>query len=94
MLVAQDPQRGEFLTTTLIPVDAARKPLPRRRRRTIRIQDGWRRQADGSFATLYRLIDQIHDRYIETVKRDGVIVHHVDEPLRHHRGHGSAKRSA
>ena len=44
MLVAEDPRPGEFLTTTLIPVDPTTgSPLPSRGRRSIRIQDGWKR---------------------------------------------------
>lgn len=92
MLVALDPHEGEFLTTTLIPLDpTTRRPLPRRGRPVIRIQDGWKRQADGGLAKVYGLVDQRHDRCVETVKRDGSIVHHVDEPLSAHQGHGSAR---
>lgn len=93
MLVAEDPRPGEFLTTTLVPVDpVTRRRLPVRQRRTIRIQDDWRRQADGGLARVFRLIDRVNNRYIETVQRDGITVHHADEPLSDHRGHGSAKR--
>jgi len=95
MLVAEDPEPGEFLTTTLIPVDPSTGlPVARRRRRSIRIQDGYRRQADGGLARVFRLIDQVNGRYRETVRRDGVTVRNVDQPLREHRGHGSAKHGA
>lgn len=95
MLVAKDPEPDEFLTTTLIPLDPSTGlPAARRRRRSIRIQDGYRRQADGSIGKVFRLIDKVNGRYRETVQRDGVTVRDVDEPLREHRGHGSAKRSA
>lgn len=92
MLVAEDPKPGEFLTTTVIPFDQSTGlPARRRRRRSIRIQDDYRRQADGSLARVFRVIDKANGRYRETVQRDGVTVRDVDEPLRHHRGHGSAK---
>jgi hypothetical protein len=95
MLVAEDPKPGEFLTTTLVPLDPSTGlPVPRRRRRSIRIQDGDRRQADGGLARVFRVIDKANDRYRETVKRDGVTVRDVDEPLNEHRGRGSAKRAA
>jgi hypothetical protein len=95
MLVAEDPKPGEFLTTTLIPLDPVTgQPVPRRRRRSIRIQDGYKRQSDGGLATVFRVIDKANDRYRETVKRDGVTLRDVDEPLRDHRGRGSAKHLA
>lgn len=77
------------------PVDPSTGlPVARRRRRSIRIQDGYRRQANGGLARVFRLIDQVNGRYRETVRRDGVTVRNVDEPLREHRGHGSAKHGA
>jgi hypothetical protein len=95
MLVAEDPRPGEFLTTTLIPLDpATRRPVPRQRRRSIRIQDGFKLQADGGLARAFRVIDKANDRYVEMVKRDGVTLRHVEEPLHAHRGRGSAKHSA
>ena len=95
MLVAEDPKPGEFLTTTLIPLQPSTGlPAARRRRRSIRIQDGYRRQADGSLGRVFRLIDRVNGRYCETVQRDGVTVRDVGEPLREHRGHGSAKHGA
>ena len=95
MLVAEDPKPCEFLTTTLIPLDpVARQPVPRRRRRSIRIQDGYKRQSDGDLARVFRVVDRANDRYRETVKRDSVTVRQVDEPLSEHRGRGSAKHLA
>lgn len=95
MRVAEDPEPGEFLTTTLIPLDPSTGlPVARRRRRSIRIRDGYRRQADGALARVFRLVDQVNGRYRETVRRNGVTVRNVDEPLREHRGHGSAKPGA
>jgi hypothetical protein len=39
-----------------------------------------------------RLVDQVNDRYLEVIRtEDDALVHHCDEPLSHHRGHGSAK---
>jgi len=94
MLVAEDPKPGEFLATTLIPLDPSTgQPVARRRRRSIRIQDGYKRQTDGGLARVFRLIDKANDRYRETVERDGFAVRHVDEPLREHRGRGAAKHA-
>jgi hypothetical protein len=47
----------------------------------------------GAIAQHERIIDRDNDRYTETVTiRDtGKIVHHWDEPLSEHRGHGSDK---
>jgi hypothetical protein len=43
-----------------------------------------------------RVIDKKNDQYRETVRdpQTGEIVHHCDEPLSLHRGHGSAKLKA
>lgn len=40
-----------------------------------------------------RVIDRENDRYLETITdpQTGVIIHHCDEPLSKHIGHGSAK---
>lgn len=91
ILVAADPAPGELITTTLVPVDERLKPLPARRRKTIQIREGWKCQADGTLARIYRLIDKQNDHYTESVRRDGKVAHHVDEPLTKHRGHGSAR---
>lgn len=42
-----------------------------------------------------RLIDWGNDRYKEVVTdpETGIIVHHCEEPLSKHRGHGSAKKT-
>ena len=44
---------------------------------------------------LRRMIDREHDRYTETVidPKTGETIHHCDEPLSEHQGHGSAKFS-
>jgi hypothetical protein len=41
-----------------------------------------------------RLIDRANDRYFEKVTNyeSGELIHHADEPLSEHRGHGSAKK--
>ncbi|MBL8124194.1 MAG: zinc ribbon domain-containing protein [Blastocatellia bacterium] len=48
----------------------------------------------GLWMKLKRIIDRDNDAYQETVSdpRTGQVVHHTDEPLSQHRGHGSAKR--
>lgn len=40
-----------------------------------------------------RLIDRANDRYCEEVRdyENGAVLHHADEPLSKHTGHGSAK---
>jgi hypothetical protein len=93
MLVAEDPRPGESLKTTLMPADPiTRRPVPSRQRRSIQIQDGWKRQADGGYAKVFRLVDRANNRYIERVQRNGATIRHVDEALTEHRGRGSAKR--
>ena len=86
-----DPRPGELWTVQLIQVNEDLSPRPRRRRRRIELKEGHRLQADGSVAQVYRCINQVEDRYIEEVKRDGRFVHKVDERLSGHRGHGSAR---
>ncbi|WP_234729988.1 hypothetical protein [Acidocella facilis] len=51
------------------------------------------RKSKGDWVDKHRLIDRENDRYIETVrdKKTGEIIHHSDEPLTEHWGHGSAK---
>lgn len=41
-----------------------------------------------------RLIDRANDRYFEKVTNyeTGELIHHADEPLSEHHGHGSAKK--
>lgn len=41
-----------------------------------------------------RLIDRANDRYFEKVSNyeTGEVIHHADEPLSKHQGHGSAKK--
>lgn len=39
----------------------------------------------------YRLIDRKNDKYIEEIYEDGKIIHHCNESLSEHFGHGSAK---
>lgn len=48
----------------------------------------------GLWMKLKRIIDRDNDAYQETVTdpRTGQVVHHADEPLSKHQGHGSAKR--
>jgi hypothetical protein len=48
----------------------------------------------GKWSVVDRLIDWLRDRYTETIwdKETGQIIHHCDEPLSEHRGHGSAKK--
>jgi hypothetical protein len=48
----------------------------------------------GKWMKKERLIDRAEDRYKEVVTdpETGGVVHHCDEPLSQHRGHGSAKK--
>lgn len=42
-----------------------------------------------------RVLDREHNRYVETIidPESGESIHHCDEPLSHHQGHGTAKGS-
>ena len=53
-----------------------------------------KRRVDGKWMKKERIIDRDHDQYAETVTdpETGKTVHHVDEPLSRHTGHGSAKK--
>jgi hypothetical protein len=48
----------------------------------------------GALAYHTRVMDRDADRYVETVtmRETGEVVHHCDEPLSEHQGHGSARR--
>jgi len=52
-------------------------------------------RASGQWMEKLRRIDRDHDRYIEVVTNPetGEVIHQQDEPLSHHRRHGSDKRS-
>jgi hypothetical protein len=54
--------------------------------------DLWRKQ--GKWMNLNRVIDWRNDRYRKTIKdpQSGEVVHHCDEKLSDHQGHGSAKK--
>ena len=49
----------------------------------------------GRFMRKFRVVDREHDHYLETVvdPSTGQTIHHVDEPLSKHTGHGSAKKT-
>lgn len=95
ILLCADPQPGEFIRFELIPVDdVTMRPLPNKRRRTIQIRYGDRRQSDGTSAKVYRLVDKANDRYIEKVERIDGVVRDIDEPLTEHQGRGSARQKA
>lgn len=50
------------------------------------------RRSTGELVEKIRHIDRENDRYYEKVTDEaGVVLHHVDEPLSEHWGHGSAK---
>ena len=51
------------------------------------------RHSTGEWVKKERLIDRNSDRYFERVTNPttGEVIHHSDEPLSEHRGHGSAK---
>ncbi len=50
-------------------------------------------KATGKWIDKKRIIDRKNDRYIETITdpETGEIIHHCDEKLSEHTGHGSAK---
>jgi hypothetical protein len=54
---------------------------------------GWQlRKSVGDLVRKLRRIDRPNDHYVEHVEtKDGTVLHHCDEPLSSHRGHGSAK---
>jgi len=89
--VCLDPGPNEVFRLTLVPCDADSRPLPRRERRSIRVEWGERTQADGTVARVYRLIDRQHDRYVEKVTFADGTVFECDESLREHHSHGSAR---
>ncbi len=91
ILVCPDPGPNEVFRLTLVPCGSDSRPLPRRERRSIQVEWGERTQADGTVARVYRLIDHQHDRYVEKVTFADGAVFECDEPLREHRGHGSAR---
>ncbi len=51
---------------------------------------------EGRLVRKERLIDRDADRYREMVVDPvtGEVIHHTDEPLSNHRGHGSARRTS
>ena len=53
-----------------------------------------KRKSDGKWMIKERLIDKDNDKYKETVidPETGEIVHHCEEPLSEHVGHGTAKK--
>lgn len=58
----------------------------------IRILSGVVPSVAHGFVRLHRLIDKRNNRYLEHVETlDGTTLHHCEEPLSEHRGHGSAK---
>lgn len=48
---------------------------------------------DNEWHHLVRTIDRENDRYVETIRvlRTGELIHHVEEPLSKHQGHGGGK---
>ena len=51
------------------------------------------RKSDGKWMQKTRIIDKYNDKYIEKVTdpETGVVIHHSEEPLSAHFGHGSDK---
>jgi len=94
VLLAADPEPNALATLTLIPVDENRARVRRWRRRAIEVKWGDKRQADGTIARLFRLIDRSSNRYIERVERVDGSVTHTEQALSDHRGHGSARAAS
>lgn len=67
--------------------------LPRRKRTRMQHFQGWDlRKSFGDWVKKVRRIDRDEDTYFERVEdEDGNVIHHCEEPLSKHRGHGSAK---
>lgn len=68
--------------------------LPSRKRDRIRFFSGAdRRHAQGDWVAKERVIDRNNNRYYERVvdKATGAVIHHTEEPLSAHKGHGSDK---
>jgi len=58
------------------------------------LQGDDKRKSDGKWMEKERLVDKDNDKYKEVVTdpETGKIVHHCEEPLSEHTGHGSAKK--
>jgi hypothetical protein len=56
-------------------------------------RDDWSRSR-GRWVQLDRTIDRLNDRYTERVidPESEEVIHHCDEPLSQHQGHGSARK--
>jgi len=69
--------------------------FPSRKRTRVDDFQGWEtRRATGEIVKKTRRIDKDAGTYHEHVEtRDGTVIHHNDEPLSDHTGHGSAKGS-
>lgn len=91
IVLCSDPPPGEAFRLTLIPCDDVGRRLPRRQRRTIRIEWGERTQHDGTVAKVFRLINRQTDEYGERVTHADGSVLERKERLSDHRGHGSAR---
>jgi hypothetical protein len=68
--------------------------LPKKKRIRIEHFQGWEaRRSEGDLVKKERRIDKDADTYFEHVEdREGNAIHHCEEPLTEHRGHGSARQ--
>lgn len=90
--LGHDPGPAEVFRLELIPLADDGRPVSRRLRRSIQVEWGERRQADGTAARVLRVIDRQNDHYVERVRStEGTLLQERDEPLSHHRGHGAAR---
>ncbi len=61
--------------------------------RVLELTQGWVPSFKYGFVNKIRRFDRILKTYLEHVElKDGTVVHHVEEPLSEHTGHGSDKR--
>ncbi len=70
--------------------------LPSKKKIVFEYQQGFDRSqvTESGYVQKERLIDRKNDKYKEVVKDDnGKIIHHCEEPLSDHYGHGTAKKS-
>lgn len=59
-----------------------------------KVWTGYSQSETGEWNWRRRIVDRDHDRYFEHIEDvKGNVIHHVEEPLSEHRGHGDAKRA-
>ncbi|MBR3675876.1 MAG: hypothetical protein IKN71_01940 [Alphaproteobacteria bacterium] len=70
--------------------------LPSKKKVVFEYRQGFEesQSTESGYVQKERLIDHINDKYKEVVAdEDGKVIHHCEESLSKHQGHGSAKKS-